>query len=334
MKTDTEHKVLEYIEQNKQATAFELVNYLNISRQAVFKQLKKLNLQNKLVKIGKPPKVYYILATNIGEWFQEARGNTTNVQLSEEQKRIIDNNYLYVSSFGHIYKGMDGFVHWCVNTKQPIEKTAIEYIKTLKKYAAYRNKDGLLDGMKKMKNSFKTVYLDSVFYLDFYSIERFGKTKLGKMLLYAKQSQNKTLIKQLTLEIKPQVQKIILQYNIDGVGFIPPTIKREVQLMSVLAKQLDIKQEIISINKVINDVAVPQKTLTKIDERITNARNTIYVTERKKFENILLIDDAVGSGATLNETAKKIRAQNLCTGKIIGLALTGSYKGFDVISEV
>ncbi|MFA6387900.1 MAG: phosphoribosyltransferase family protein, partial [Patescibacteria group bacterium] len=136
------------------------------------------------------------------------------------------------------------------------------------------------------------------------------------------------------LEIKPQVQKIILQYNIDGVGFIPPTIKREVQLMSVLAKQLDIKQEIISINKVINDVAVPQKTLTKIDERITNARNTIYVTERKKFENILLIDDAVGSGATLNETAKKIRAQNLCTGKIIGLALTGSYKGFDVISEV
>lgn len=56
--------------------------------------------------------------------------------------------------------------------------------------------------------------------------------------------------------------------------------------------------------------------------------------EQGDFTNIVLIDDAVGSGATLNETAKKIRAQGLCRGKIIGLAITGSAKGFDVISEV
>ena len=49
---------------------------------------------------------------------------------------------------------------------------------------------------------------------------------------------------------------------------------------------------------------------------------------------MLLIDDAVGSGATLNETAKQIRNKKLASGKIIGLAITGSFKGFDVISEV
>lgn len=58
------------------------------------------------------------------------------------------------------------------------------------------------------------------------------------------------------------------------------------------------------------------------------------VSDNSKHDNILLIDDAVGSGSTLNETAKQIREKGVCDGKIIGLAITGSFKGFDVISEV
>lgn len=49
---------------------------------------------------------------------------------------------------------------------------------------------------------------------------------------------------------------------------------------------------------------------------------------------MLLIDDAVGSGATMNEIAKQIKNINLVSGEIIGLSITGSFKGFDVISEV
>ena len=61
---------------------------------------------------------------------------------------------------------------------------------------------------------------------------------------------------------------------------------------------------------------------------------TIVVEENEIHDNILLIDDAVGSGATLNETAKQMREKGIVGGKIIGLAIVGSYKGFDVISEV
>ena len=52
------------------------------------------------------------------------------------------------------------------------------------------------------------------------------------------------------------------------------------------------------------------------------------------FNNILLIDDAVGFGATLNETAGQIKSKGICIKKIIRLAITGSFKGFDIISEV
>ena len=48
---------------------------------------------------------------------------------------------------------------------------------------------------------------------------------------------------------------------------------------------------------------------------------------------MLLIDDALGSGATLNETAQKIKSQRLAE-TVIGLAITGSFSGFEIISEV
>jgi len=47
----------------------------------------------------------------------------------------------------------------------------------------------------------------------------------------------------------------------------------------------------------------------------------------------MLIDDAVGSGATLNEVAGKIRNKGVAR-KITGLAIVGSFKGFDVITDI
>jgi predicted amidophosphoribosyltransferase len=57
------------------------------------------------------------------------------------------------------------------------------------------------------------------------------------------------------------------------------------------------------------------------------------VSDSIKYNKVLLIDDAVGSGATLNETAKKIKDLKIAR-EVIGLAITGSFKDFAVISEV
>ncbi|MDP2736391.1 MAG: hypothetical protein Q8O59_01245, partial [bacterium] len=85
--------------------------------------------------------------------------------------------------------------------------------------------------------------------------------------------------------------------------------------------------------KIKTPIIIPQKTLSRLQDRIENARSTFVVDENTKYNNILLIDDAVGSGATLNEIAGRIKQKNIAR-KIIGLAITGSFKGFDVISEV
>jgi predicted amidophosphoribosyltransferase len=133
--------------------------------------------------------------------------------------------------------------------------------------------------------------------------------------------------------ISSRVISFVKDQEIDAVGYIPPTIKREVQIMKVLEKKLNLPLPHIKLLKVTGDIAVPQKALNKIEDRINNARFSIMVQEVRKFKKILLIDDAVGSGATMNETAIKLKSAEL-TSEVMGLAVTGSFKGFEVISEI
>ncbi len=324
MVTNTYKEIYEYINKHGQASIVELFDSFRISRQAIFRHINRLQKENLIYKVGKSPKVFYLPKKVV---------ESKDIFISEDKRKIIDENYLIITPDGQKLEGMKGFEYWCNRQMLPVEKTVDEYIDTLEKYNKYK-KDGLIDATVKIKDSFKEIGLDIMYYKDFYSIERFGKTKLGQILLYAKQSQDRNLIRQIGEVIKKDILNLIEEKNIDAIGFIPPTVKREIQLMNEIEKFLNITIPVINLVKIKGDVAVPQKTLNKIEDRIENARKSIFIEGNKIYNNILLIDDAVGSGATLNETALQIRNKGICNGKIIGFAITGSFKGFDIISEV
>jgi biotin operon repressor len=325
MVTQTSQNIIEYLKAHSEVTSKQLGDFLAISRQALYKHLSKLLADGHISKIGRPPKVYY--------YIQARPAKVGGAIIGDEDKKIINENYLIITPSGEKLEGQLGFTYWCQKNSLDVTKTASQYSETVKKFNRYK-KDGLVDGTVKMKNTFAKIFLDKVFYLDFYSIERFGKTKLGQMLLYAKQSQNKNLMNKLIGAIHPKILQVIDKYKIDAVGFIPPTVKREVQFMKELQKQLRLQKAVLNLVKVKTEVSVPQKSLGKLEDRVENARETIFVEEQRVFRNVLLIDDAIGSGATMNQVAAKIKEKKIATGKLIGLAITGSFKGFDVISEV
>lgn len=317
-------KILDYIKRKGQASPRELIDNLEVSPRAIFKELRNLVDKEELAKKGSPPKVFYILVP---------KKKILEIAIPSSQRQLIDKEFLYVTPFGEYKQGMEGFTAWCRERNLDIEKTAKDYALTHKKYEKYR-KNGFIDGYYKLKKSFSKAFLDSLFYLDFYSIERFGKTKLGQILLYAKQSQNRKIINSLIKLVDLYITRFVKTKKIDAIGFIPPTVKREIQLMKEMEKKLVPNIRRFKIEKIKTEIPIPQKSLKKLEDRIKNARNTIVVTERNSYKNILLLDDAVGSGATLNETARQIREKNLCSGKIYGIGITGSFKGFEVISEV
>lgn len=322
---DNTQKIYQMIKDAGEITAKEIVDNIDVSRRYVFVTLKKLIDQERIQKIGTPPKVFYSIKSN-------TKSLPLKIKIDKTPNKLIEENFLYITPLGEYFEGIDAFVKWCSDRNMNIDKQVNEYEKILK--AISKSKKGnLIDATKKFTDTFEENYLDKAYYIDFYSIPHFGKTKLGQLLLYAKQSQDKKRISKIVEEIKPIVGKFINDKEIEAVGFIPPTIKREVQFMKVLENKLNLNLPKLYITKVKTEIIVPQKTLSKLSDRILNSRNTLIYEDNRDFQKILLIDDAVGSGATLNEVARKIKIK-FPKSKVYGIAITGSYKGYDVISEV
>jgi hypothetical protein len=303
-----------------------LVSFFGISQVAVHKQLNKLLEEQKIIRVGKPPVVIYLPATP--QVNASRPSNVVTPPIAQEAVNFINKQYLYITPQGQIRKGFEGFVVWwqAKNKQEKLENLVEEYLKTVKMYEIYRNSYGWIDATEKVAETFKNDNnLDEVTFVDFYSYPKFGKTKLGQLILHGKQSEQIELIYQVIEEVRPIISRIIRYYQIDSVGFIPPSLPRKIQFMQTLQAQLGLDIPLIDLRKSYSgEVTIAQKSLSSTQERIENASNTIH----------LLIDDALGSGATLNETARKIKSLPNFKGKIIGCALAGSINGFEVIKEI
>lgn len=330
MKTDTKQKILKLVKQKKTIRPHELGRSLSISQVALHKHLKTLMMDHQLVKLGTPPLVYYSLA-------QKVNKNCYNQQLDSQLSNFLNQNYLYLSPKGEFIKGVAGLYQWFINTKQKttFNKIALEYRQVRKQASKHINSNGCINATKKLKQTFKEVFVDELFYQDFYSLPKFGKTALGILILHAKQSQDRKLIKRAVDMIAPILAKLIKAKKVDVIAFIPPSLPRKVQFLKEMEYYLHLGLPMIDLVKLkTGDVIIAQKSLAKLEERIINARETIVVNTRISYgKSILLIDDAVGSGATLNETSKKIR-QNFIFDRIYAFAPVGSLKGFPVIREI
>lgn len=322
-------KITEALSDKGDLSVKELVDMLHVSKQAIHVAMNQLLEQDVVVKFGRTPKTIYRLKSKsaiVADDFSDISKTTQN---------YLTSNFLLITEIGKMMEGIEGFSRWCKQRNLPFEKTLTEFIKTKQKYHSYFNSNGIIDGKEKLQNTkgYDKINLDEIFYLDFYAIERFGKTRLGTLLHYAKQGQNKFLMKILLADIKQKVELLVKKNKFDAVGFVPPTIRREVQIMKYLETHLKINLPKINIQKISGIIPVPQKSLNKIEERISNAENTFAVNETVKYKHVLLIDDAVGSGSTMNQIAGKIKQKDIAK-KITGLAVVGSFKGFDVVTDI
>jgi phosphoribosylpyrophosphate synthetase len=320
-------KLIAFLRKNGATNVNTLAEKLKFSRQYIHKLLNVLEEQNLVQKSGIAPHVFY----NVND----SEPMLPTISITRPQEIFLTEHFIIINEIGELLEGFEAMQYWCKKQNLPLAKTIEEYIATRQKYLDYYNEHHVIDGIEKLRSTkgIGTLGVDQLFYLDFYAIERFGKTRLGTLMHYAKQGQNKVLMKRIVSEIRNSVARLIEDNDITGVVFVPPTIKRQVQIMTFLEKHLALPLPDLKIKKLKTQIVVPQKALSKIFERVANAKHTFIVPEQNKHKHVLIIDDAIGSGATINEIAIKIKEKKLAT-KITGLAITGSYKGFEVISEL
>jgi len=323
-----ENQIIEHLGVHSESSANEMQEQIGVSRQMLHRVLSRMVEQGYLQKLGRPPKVFYRID-------KSPTGKAAVISLSEEEINFLNEYFVVITETGKRLEGAEAMQAWCEKQKLPVEKTTREFIVTKKKYLNYFLANGLINGTEKLRNTkgFDSIAINDLFYCDFYAIERFGKTKLGTLLHFGKQGQNRPLMQEIISLTKYKLEKLIKEIKAEAIGYIPPTIKRHLQLMTVLQKGYNLPFPHLNLVKVSGAIPVPQKALSKLEDRISNARASIFVKDTRQFGNILLIDDAVGSGATINETAVKLKQRGIAT-KVFGLAITGSFKGFDVIQEV
>ena len=87
----------EILEKYKQASGKELSDYLEITDRATRKQLANMLNKKILTKVGKPPKVFYLLKTEEKE--------SVDTDIDDNTKDFIEKNYLFISPAGEIKKG-------------------------------------------------------------------------------------------------------------------------------------------------------------------------------------------------------------------------------------
>ena len=327
---NTKQKIFDYIRQNKQARPADLSDNLNVSPQMIHRAIKSLVEESNLKKIGTSPKVFYVLNDS------SRQSTIKDIDLSGDEYKIIDKNFYNILPDGQEEYGIQAFINWCHKRGYNLKQKAVEYYKAILPFEKSEREKYAIDVSSKIKETFKKdSSLDELWYLYPYSLPVFGKTKISQLIFHAKQTQDKLLMKRVFDLLDKQIHDFIKHIKPDAIAFIPPTVPRKYQIMKELRKFLNLNLPEIHIEKIKRGILIQQKSLKDLGDRIYNAEHTMVVDTKvnKPYKKILLIDDFTGSGSTLNQVAKKCKEQGVAE-KVIGLTLTGSINGFDVLREI
>jgi DNA-binding HxlR family transcriptional regulator len=328
---NTKEHILSLIRKSGALGPSDIARQLKISPQMVHRHLKTLVANNELRRLGSPPKVLY-------QALDKPQQILAGPQLASEDADYINEHYMNIRPNGEKLEGTIAFMQWARQTKQDkhLAKLAHEYVENHKKITqSYKSQLGIIDATFKVKETFEQCCLDHLFYQEFYSLPKFGKTKTGHLIFLGKSGQDIDSIELLAKMCKASIVKLIETYKIDCVIFAPHSIPRKIPFLKVFKQQLRLPTPSSELIKVFSGkTPIAQKSLSKLSDRIENANNTIFTQEdNSKYKRILVIDDAVGSGATLNAIACKLK-QNANARFVCGFAVTGSLKGFEVINEI
>lgn len=231
-----------------------------------------------------------------------------------------------------------------------IEKVLLRMYQVFFELQQYRSSTGYINASSKLvslEQEYKEkcgeeMYLNNLYFWDIDSIDQVQLANY-KTLKKAKSFQEKQVIYALCQKtIGRELSWLIDHKKIDTIIMTPNNAQRKTNVNEVILAYIRENTDLSWMNVypyesiTVNNFPErqTQKSIRWVCARMTNAEKLFDCTSITTWNNILLIDDAFGSGATMNMISKKIK-KNLPHCTITGFALIGSMKQwFDVLSEV
>lgn len=300
-------KIVDLFQENEILWVTQISNQIWISRTIVHKNIKKLLEENKIEKTWKWAHTKY--KSLIFKW--EKVKDIPNIIVDFKTKKIFDEIFYKFDSDWKLLKWFEGFKIWVFDRNFNLEKSIENYKKIYKYVESKQDECWLLDATNIFNKKFEKNYMKKVYYADEYAFMEYGRSKLAEMTFFAKQSQDKELINQSIEEFFYKLECFLFKNkDVDAIAITPWSIDRNNQLLWILKNRLEkIGLPFVNLEKFYKwSIPIPQKTIKSKSWRLKNAKNTIFVYDDniKNYKKVLLIDDFVGSWATLNITAQKI----------------------------
>lgn len=308
-------RILELFDNYNELSVLEITKQLNVSKQSVHLCLKKLQEEEVVQKFGRVPLTFYkLLPSSVG-------GEDVQISLTEDEQTAV-NTFTRLNAYGELITGIPAIADYYKNTDRGIH----EFIKLFaaERIRINRNKDTsqLINGHNNFRQQVgvSDYNINDLYHVDYEFVGEFGKSRLGILIELAKTTQSDSVFELLIKDVKKQIVNFVYMSDFDAVAFVPPTIPREKQIMKVLEEELAIALPKINIHKVFNEVPVAQKSRLSKESRAINAENSFMVPQQAKYKHLLLIDDIMTTGITLNTIAQKIKRKKIVI-KITGLTL-------------
>ena len=317
------------VQDTRWATALSI--YLSKDRTLIHRYLKDLVQRGMLTIVWSWPHTSYQKI-----WWSVRSVNIPNYDFWYADVQILDAFFYKFAPNGEILSGKDGFVRRCILRNMDPQQKIKSFVSLARNIQNSKNQCWLIDVTADFAERIPWSGIDVLMYADQYTWLEFGRGKLAELTFYAKDNQSRKLIDQSISMVKNQLECLIRQYDIQAIAFTPHSKKRSIQLLHELKKKLNTYG--LPLIKLVKyapyGTVISQKSLKTREQRIQNAQQTILVDAQKlDYQRVLLIDDFVGSGATLNETAKKLK--NLWVQTVIWFArVWNTNLRYDVINEI
>ncbi|MDE0243333.1 MAG: winged helix-turn-helix transcriptional regulator [Candidatus Kaiserbacteria bacterium] len=329
MKQTRKQEIIRLLNRREYSPA-DLQKKMGVSLVTVHHHLKELCQDGYVEKWGRPPSVIYRLVPE--------------ESIDRIPSDVVENHFVFKDPVGNILVGSKGFLQWSRHALK--QKTLYEkvldyeaYIQKLKEQNVHVFSHEKEQRLREEVG--EPLHIKKILFLFPYALPDFGKTKEYLLLERAKEgdSRNKKYAEELIALFFPALERFVQEKNIDAVAFVPPSASREFQIMSRMKKlfsEMKGDMPIIPLKKKHGETVQQQKNLKYPAERLENADKTFYIpTEGEKaYHRVLLVDDFVGSGATLNQIAKKMISQGVGE-EVFGITIIGSMeKKFPVVRKV
>jgi hypothetical protein len=320
----------EYIVAHNGVTIKQLANHFQVTAMTIHRHVRSLQDQKKILKQGKAPHVRIIALDNC--IVDHA------IWIRWDIHDRLQHNWYQISKTGKELKGVSGFATFCKERTLEILWASQRWYSSMQFIDSNTTMYGI-DATQKL-HDYGHEILEHLRYGSIYALPEFGKTKQWTRMEIAKVQPNLTIFGELMQVVQGYVKNIIRDYAIDALCFVQPTAKRPLQIMKYAEKVLHNDLPILPLYKMPGYFPA-QKTLKKREERIANADASFGLDYFDwYYDHVLIIDDAVGSGATLVEIGRKLLNSGK-VNKVSACAITGTANGifeefphFEVLANV